>query len=285
MTKVKFISNIIKHHTNRNHYTFYTTLYGKLYSQNWPRCVISPLRVLIRTLANIILKITGIHPVGQVKNVDVVVSLTSYPARIKNIWMVISSILAQSYCPKLIILWLSKEQFLSKRLPKRLTDLQSERFKIVFVEGDIRSHKKYLYAFMKFPEKIIITVDDDVIYSNDIVKCLYESYLSSPDAIHANHTAQISFDNGSLKPYMEWELIFHKSISPDQLQIGMGGVLYPPRLLYKDVLNIDLATRLAPMADDIWLNSMARLNNTSIIRSEYDKASQSFLVYKVRRTL
>ena len=36
--------------------------------------------------------------------------------------------------------------------------------------------------------------------------------------------------------------------------------------IYKDVTNIDLALQLCPLADDIWLNTMVRLNGNKIIK-------------------
>jgi len=44
--------------------------------------------------------------------------------------------------------------------------------------------------------------------------------------------------------------------------VGCGGVLYPPKSLYKDVTDYEIAARLAPAADDIWFWAMALVNGT-----------------------
>ena len=46
--------------------------------------------------------------------------------------------------------------------------------------------------------------------------------------------------------------------------MGVGGVLYPPNLLYKDVTDKNIFLNLCPANDDIWFWAMAVLNNTKI---------------------
>ena len=53
------------------------------------------------------------------------------------------------------------------------------------------------------------------------------------------------------------------------MQIGVGGVLYPPHSLHELTLRQDLFINLTPLADDIWLNAMARLNGTPVVRSDF----------------
>jgi hypothetical protein len=43
--------------------------------------------------------------------------------------------------------------------------------------------------------------------------------------------------------------------------IGCGGVLYPPKVFHKDIMNVDLALSLCPTGDDIWFKSMSLINN------------------------
>ena len=97
-------------------------------------------------------------------NLNVIVSLTTFPTRINRVWIVIECMLRQTYKPDRIILWLSKEQFeCLDKLPKSLLKLQSRGLEIKFCNEDLRSHKKYFYSIKKYPCDILITVDDDVI--------------------------------------------------------------------------------------------------------------------------
>ena len=75
-------------------------------------------------------------------------------------------------------------------------------------------------------------------------------------------------------PYKDWswEIIKVKP-SFNNFLTGVGGVLYPPITLYKDVFNIELFQKLAPLADDIWFWAMAVLNGTKInvVKKNYNK--------------
>ena len=45
-------------------------------------------------------------------------------------------------------------------------DQQKRGLTIRFCE-DLKAHKKYYYAFKEYPDDIVITVDDDVIYPQE----------------------------------------------------------------------------------------------------------------------
>lgn len=82
---------------------------------------------------------------------NLIVSLTSFPARIEYVWMVVETIKRQTVLPEKIILWLSVDQFPSmESVPKTLLNEQNEMFEIRMVNDDIRSYKKYYYAMKYF---------------------------------------------------------------------------------------------------------------------------------------
>lgn len=195
----------------------------------------------------------------------IIVSLTSFPARINRLWIVIECMLRQSKKPDKIILWLSKEQFANfSGIPKSLQVLQSRGLDIELVDGDIRSHKKYYYVFKKFPNDYIITIDDDIIYRTDLIERLWNSYCAHKTIVAA-YGYNIQYANEGLLPYKLWPMSCDGVF--ENLFFGSGGgVLFPPNLLYKDLLNIDLALNLCPTADDIWLNTMARLSKQRIVK-------------------
>lgn len=248
----------------KNIHKLYTGLYGNLYNRKpLPQWVFSPLRRCLRLLASHQLpKYLQNAPLPKAvcHCNDVVVSLTSFPARINDIWMTISCLRRQTYSPAKIILWLSEEQFKSKNeLPNSLTSLEDEIFEIRLVEGDIRSHKKYVYAFQEFPDKLVITVDDDIIYSPDLIETLVEEHKKHPDDVLCRYGKKIKREqDDNLAPYNNWQTLDY--ICDRDVFFGSGGgTLFQPRKMYKDVLNIELSHKLTPLADDIWLNAMCRL--------------------------
>lgn len=252
---------------------FYTELYNIVRNHKGvnPR-IFAPLRKIISKIANYrikqYLKQKDCAKVKYKQLDNVIVSITSFPDRINNIWMTIKTVMLQTYRPEKILLWLSKEQFPKQEdIPSSLLELQDDFFQIIFVDGDLRSHKKYYYAMLRYPEKTIITLDDDTFYHPDIIKALIDSSIKYPNCIIANHTKRLFYVNGELQPYRCWLADQPSYSCENQMQIGIGGVLYPPKSLHKDVINIDMFMNVTPRADDLWLNAMARLNHTKVVKS------------------
>lgn len=230
---------------------------------------------LLNKLANIIVPfwycVTFTPRISQ-KDIKpkLVVSLTSFPKRICTIHLVIESILRQSLRPNKVLLYLSKEQFGDtvdeSNLPKRLLALQKKGLEIIMVDGDLRSYKKFYYAFKDYPDSLVVTVDDDIIYNTDLIRTLFEA--KGENNVTANLARIIAKDkSGNLMPYSEWKL--DDNPVNNHIIIGAGGAMYSPRLMYKDVLNVELFMNLAPKADDMWLSAMARLNNIRILPTGY----------------
>lgn len=202
------------------------------------------------------------------KQSDIIISLTSFPKRIDKTWIVIESILRQTLLPKKIVLTLSKKQFSSEDiLPKELKDLKSNGYlEILWTEEDLRSHKKYLYTMTKYPNNIIITIDDDFIYEKTMIENLYKYHLLYPRYIITNLALEKKGDQ-----YDDWENLLFSIKQPcfSIMQLGGSGVLYPPFSLHPDALNVDLIKDICPLADDIWLNAMAILNSSKIFKTDY----------------
>lgn len=252
-----------------------TGLYAKLNNvKGVPYWVLTPFRKTVRWTANVVLPhyFTRLRKKRTVSGKGIIVSFTSFPARIGNVWKVVECLKNQSVRPERIILWLSKEQFPNPDdVPQTLKDCEDALFELRMVDGDIRSHKKYYYAMQEFPDKSIVTCDDDVYYHRKMLQTLIETSLRYPNCIIANTSKQIVYDkNGNIEPYSKWDVTFKPYSSLNRVQIGIGGVLYPPNCLSELVLRKELFTELTPLADDLWLNMTARLNNTPVVQSGKD---------------
>ena len=234
----------------------------------------SVLRFIIRSVANIDLKCHYKY-ISNKANVDkdseVIISLTSFPARIKYVWLTIETLLHQSIRPKSIVLWLSRMQFPNELqdLPVLLLRQMQRGLKIRFVDDDIRSHKKYFYIFQELPDQLIMLADDDIIYPSDIIESLLTEYKRSGKdnvVVHKyGHIIQYEQD-GNILPYNSWLSSYGPSNSPNLFFGSGGGTLLKPSCLYKDICNLELALQLTPDADDIWLNAMARLGGCKYIK-------------------
>lgn len=193
-----------------------------------------------------------------------IVSLTSFPARIDTVWITIESLIHQKRQPDKIILWLSREQFQSpESLPHSLVRLRDKGLDIRLVDGDIRSHKKYAYVFKEFPDDYVVIVDDDIIYPSDMIKKLMKGF--TPDSVHCSYGAIVRYDvSGSPASYTTWTPVIGRTEDPEFFFGSGGGTLLVPSSLYKECCDIDKAISLCPTADDVWLNAMARLSKLKI---------------------
>ena len=241
----------------------YIKTYYKLVGRS---AVLRPIRLITRTLANIhlryALKLNSSKYTCSGNNSDVIVSLTSFPARINNLWIVIESLLRQSVRPQKILIWLSEEQFANQSIPQSLICLNTRGVEIKWVDKNIKSHKKYYYVFQEYPNSLILLADDDIIYPSDMLEKLTNMYFSSKHDKRIAHMygykMKYNYD-GTLKPYNTWEVLYSQSEGHNLFFGSGGGTLLRPKDLYNEVTNIKLARLLAPQADDVWLNAMARL--------------------------
>ncbi|ETI61515.1 hypothetical protein [Marinomonas profundimaris] len=211
------------------------------------------------------LPLDGLNAKGE-NQIPLIVTLTSIPSRLEKIDLTIRSILNQSHKPEKIILWLNRA--LENHIPKKLSDLQGEIFKIEYEELTC-SHRKLIYSLTSFPEKPLVTCDDDLIYPSNWLKSLYDDHLRFPKSIIANECRMISYnEDGELQPYKMWKTVKDKGISnPKLLPIGYGGVLYPEKTLHSDTINKEIFLKLTPKADDLWFKMMSFLNGTEVRRS------------------
>lgn len=197
----------------------------------------------------------------QKEVVPVVVSLTSIPSRLKTLHLVIRSLLNQDVSPKKIVLWLHRE--LESTLPDSLRKLVCERFEIRFSTLTC-SHRKLIHSLEAFPEEVIVTCDDDLMYRKDWLSLLYAEHLQNPTRIIGNHTVHINHDrDGNPMPFRTWREPVGGKTNPWALTpIGAWGVLYPPHSLSDQVQDPEKFMELAPRADDLWFKAMALLKGT-----------------------
>ncbi|WP_066961192.1 hypothetical protein [Microbulbifer sp. Q7] len=206
--------------------------------------------------------------VGNDKAHNIVVSLTSFDRRIHDVVYAVESLFQQWVKADVVVLWLSTRNFPDRILPESLERQKQRGLQVFFVDEDFGPYKKYCYAFERFPESLIITVDDDTLYPPDMIDQLYRAYLRAPDAIHCHRAHKMRLDGqGKLKPYDSWDSGRRWSEddeypSPLVFPTGVGGVLYFPGALHPDAFDAEKFMRLCPNADDIWLKAMSLKQGT-----------------------
>lgn len=200
---------------------------------------------------------------------QVIVSLTSFPAAILYAVQAINSILNGTVLPDKVILYLTASQFPEGEIPFELLELKENKlFEVRFYEENIRSYTKLIPALKDFPNDIIVTIDDDVRYDKNMLRVLLRLHDRFPDAILAHRAKKIKLN----APYRKWKkyrwyhFVFKRIHSSYRnIQTGVGGVLYPPHSLKKEMIDSELFKAIAPTTDDIWFWAAAVANGTKII--------------------
>ncbi len=216
-------------------------------------------------------------------NTEIILSLTSYPDRISTVHQTINTLLTQHVQAQKIILWLAESQFPNKEndLPQNLLKLTEEGLTIHYCE-DIKSYKKLIPTLKMYPDKVIVTVDDDVLYPPTWLHNLCCECAANPQMIYAHRIKKIEWtDENTILPYENWDICYKNSDNFYSLiPIGCGGILYPPNCFHEDILKEDLFMKLVPHNNDIWFWAMAVLNYTKINLPEFPQIHIDFIEKK-----
>ena len=207
---------------------------------------------------------TKFAPTGQVK--PFVVSMTSFPARIRRSWFAIESILQQSVRPERFVLVLAEEEFPDRKLPQSFRRLTRRGLEIFWVSENSKSYDKLIPIWKSDPGLPVVTVDDDKLFSQGLLEQLWKTHEKFPDVIIGSRGWVIRVTPDGLHYGQGWARA-KKSSSPkvDLLLPGGAGVLYPPNCLDERVVDLDAAMDLAPTADDLWFWASALSKETPMI--------------------
>lgn len=202
----------------------------------------------------------------------IIVTLTSIPSRMDFLPYTIKSIYNQTVEPDFIILYLAKSDFNDDTLPQSLKNIVGDRLIIKYVE-DLRSHKKYYYTLCNYPNDIMITIDDDIIYSEKLIYNLLKKYEENPNSVVCSRSNIINRFGDNPMSYNTWRGIeeYEKRKIINNRDIFFttgGGTLFPNWLLTKESIKKEKFMKLTTTADDVWLNYMVRLSNIKIYNTD-----------------
>ena len=194
---------------------------------------------------------------------ELVISLTSYGNKLQLLYLTIESLFRQTVKPNKIILWLDQTKYDTyESIPVALHKQEERGLEIRLCE-DVRSYTKLVPALLNYPDSIIISVDDDIIYPIDFIERLYRAYQKDSSKIYFYRGHYVLFnEDGTPRPYIEWVLKGAKGCDIYNFPTGVSGILYPPHCYHEDMTNKDLFLKLCPYADDVWFKAMTMLKGT-----------------------
>lgn len=206
------------------------------------------------------------------------ISLTTFPARLDAVYFAICSLFAQDTPANKIILTLAKDEFPDGEasIPTKILNFKAKGLEILWADENLKPHNKYFYAMQKYPQAIIVTADDDILYPSNTISKLIETYKKHPQSVCALGIRQISIANGKPTPFAQWNAnlcyvpyrISKENLGQERMDLlaeGGSSVLYPPSIMPKETFNIDKIKTLAPYADDIWLKGMELIGNIPVV--------------------
>ena len=108
----------------------------------------------------------------------IIVSFTSWKKRIQYCSHIVDLMTKQTIKPYKIILNLSTDEFVNKEsdLPDDLVKKQNGVFEIYWVKENTKAYKKILPTLERFPNDVIVSVDDDIEYPLDLIEKMYNEY-------------------------------------------------------------------------------------------------------------
>lgn len=117
---------------------------------------------------------------------EIIVSMTSWPKRIKNVEPVLKTILAQTLLPDRIVINLSLVEFpeMEQSLPQNLLDFIGENgiIEINWVEENTKVYKKIIPTMLKYKDALVVGIDDDFSYPEGMLEDMYRVYLKNPNS-------------------------------------------------------------------------------------------------------
>lgn len=195
----------------------------------------------------------------------IIISMTSYPKRIKYVAKAFASIL-MTKVPKNeyhCVLTLSKLEFpnLEKDLPNDLqTIISSGMVEVIWTEDNQRSHKKLMPTLAKYPNNPILIIDDDVYRTTEWLNAFVETHKKYPnDIIVGAFWKKFSFQNGNVIEQTCMNDTYRTTKYANKVMVGYkpangtGGTLYPPGTFTdKRFFDKELYMKLSPSSDETW---------------------------------
>ena len=196
----------------------------------------------------------------------VTVSVTTTKARLGIFFYGFQSLRRQTYDNFTIHISLSKEPYLFDDGIDAVPDwMTGENVQVHFV-NNCGPYRKLLPVIGKIgDDDILVTADDDVLYSENWLRKLVERAVENPEAIVCCRARVVKTNAfGRFQNYSNWEVCLKAEKGPYLLPLCGAGAVFRRDLLDLEFLSDEAYLKYAPTADDLWFRLASIRKNTNV---------------------
>ncbi|MDZ7758971.1 MAG: glycosyltransferase [Desulfovermiculus sp.] len=208
------------------------------------------------------------------QDMKILVSLTTTYERSALLRKSLPSLLDQEMLPDDLILNISETPYLKdsgfSEVPEWVKDLAVT---INWVENT-GSYRKLLPVLQEAGHgDLIVTADDDVIYSRAWLKDMIRAQQRHPGTIVCSRGRKMKKNIfGRWQNYRNWPLVTTETIGLSVLATGCGGIVYSRELLDLDFVFDPKYLQIAPRQDDLWFKMASMQKNVpTMVCPDIDK--------------
>ncbi|WP_233458024.1 glycosyltransferase family protein [Enterobacter asburiae] len=201
------------------------------------------------------------------------INLTTTSSRLGLCSATVWSLINQKKKPDRIVLWISKEAYLSddgvKNIPEWVYDLNRivDIIDVRFVENT-GPYRKIINALIEAePSDVLVYADDDVIYGELWLDILLNAFYANKESIAVASRIRLTKKNiiGKMQSYSQYNVCLEKKIFNNGYIItGVGGCVLNKNMIKESLLTNKDYISLAPRTDDIWISKILELSNTKV---------------------
>ena len=196
----------------------------------------------------------------------VIVSVTTTKARLGLFFYTFQSLKRQNYNNFRISINLSKEPYLFDDGIDVVPDwMTGDNVQINSVNNS-GPYRKLLPLIGKIgDDDILVTADDDILYSENWLKRLIDRAIENPEVIVCCRARVVKTNIfGRFQNYSNWEVCLKTEKSAYLLPTCGAGAVFRKDLLDLEFLNDEAYLKYAPTADDIWFRLASIRKNTMV---------------------
>ncbi|WP_017803473.1 glycosyltransferase [Winslowiella toletana] len=200
-------------------------------------------------------------------------NLTTTRGRLDLCSATVWSLIHQTFTPDTIIIWVSREPYMSdegiNEYPGWLPEINRIKniVKIVHVRNT-GPYRKIIPALRAAElDDVLIYADDDVIYGSMWLETLLKSYHQHQGKHVIAARIRVKSKNvlGFDKSYNHYKICATPTnFTANFIITGVGGCVIARRHVRRELLNIDAFIEVAPKTDDLWISKIIELSGTTV---------------------